>query len=1389
MTPSERIKDVRIAVPSGYPILHDVVSGYPGILDSSAPFFHELQREPRNWQCLLTELRGYALKNFSLHDHHPDGIRAMQAIIDIFLEAVAAAGPDEKMSAIDGLLFYFEKIVFDGHQKLEMYGPVLRRCCDVLFQLPSDMMFRVISNPHQLKKSASLILQRQSEGFDPAAFDVLYFRYLSETYSYWTREKGPGARIFGSGRQLVDEKLIGQFDDLLFPVSHENMKGLSDRLSRLEGRVKTGGYGILTELLELPSYAQIVAHYEDLAGRLPASGDMQKDFIVQTSFLIGILETAGLADIHEIAIRQLGRVQVSYARSGDSARLKEMFDPPLKALCAIFKKYPDTTLYTLEIIGNEIYNLDDSGLVDWFGKEIILFGFQYPMVQGMTGEWQMVSNKAHLKNIRTWLELIGRNPKWSKSLISALLINLTLAGVHINDTDLFQKDITKLLNSDIRPVYHFIKQLAKVFPAYFNVINAEGELRDVSTRLDDATHTADPLVHFLRKHSHVESSSVIVDFAEEVFRFWLSKDKRDLRCFLPEDVFEQISGNGIFVDDMHSIFAGLFSEKVKGPEDLLGLDEAGFREAITDTSADENEKSRAWLAIRFYQIIYEKYRLSFRDIKEQLKAASGRGIPSAAQLSSSLDHGTPQQKLEAVLEYLEALKEIILSSEKFEAIEDIAHKRHIAAGIPSMYGRYAERKFNALSLTYRLENLANILFGELMNSINLTYVTRASLVEIEKFTHLFYRALKLDGISSNRFETALELLSGSLDVRRFSFSQYIDIFRGFAEAVQDIVNTYCSGIHKGNMKVVIPQIGVENMLLKYREAAKGQNEFEFINKVAEQFLRETVASSFCIQPLDVFVTRILKTLIEQAGGLDVRNLDLLMSYDQKKALANIHIQDRALSDRIHLGNKGYNLVRLAELGVNVPPGFIVTTEVFRCREAIDRFKYAREHLNERIEEELGRLQARTGKIFGDPSSPLLVSARSGAAISMPGMMDSLLNVGINEEIVGGLIKQKRKGWFAWDCYRRFLQGWGMSFGMQRDEFDAIMDSYKKRYRVGLKIEFSPEQMGEVARAYRDAVANGGVDIPEDPKAQLQVAIDQVFNSWMSGKARNYRELLSLSENWGTAVIVQEMIFGNLDVGAGTGVLFTRNPREASDRVMLWGDFTMGAQGEDIVSGLVKTLPVSNEQKIIEERRSDPSLEDMFPLIYQHLMKIMKSLIYERGWSAQEIEFTFEGPDPAKLYILQARDMSVTRREVFMAFVPSPELNSGYLSSGIGVGGGAMSGRAAFDLDDIQQLREQEPCMPVILLRADTVPDDIRHIAAADGLLTARGGSTSHAAIIAGRLGKTCVVGCGELVVFEQEKRCRLKGRIINTGELISIDGRRGAVYLGAHKVREVMPLA
>ncbi len=479
------------------------------------------------------------------------------------------------------------------------------------------------------------------------------------------------------------------------------------------------------------------------------------------------------------------------------------------------------------------------------------------------------------------------------------------------------------------------------------------------------------------------------------------------------------------------------------------------------------------------------------------------------------------------------------------------------------------------------------------------------------------------------------------------------------------------------------------------------------------------------------------------------------------------------------------MANLHSLGIKIPPGFVITTEYFRCRTAIENFWQSGEDFEKRVMELVARMEVETGRKFGHPGNALLFSVRSGSAVSMPGMMNTFLNVGVNEQIVEGLIAQTGQAWFAWDNYRRFIQSWGMSFGIARDEFSSAMNSYKKKYGRSVKREFSPAEMREVALAYREVLKARNIEFADSPKEQLFTAIRQVVESWESHKARTYREIMMLSDNWGTAVTIQAMVFGNLDTHSGAGVMFSHDPWTSEHQVEPVGDFTWGNQGEDVVGGLVKTLPLSEKQRLREAEPKDTSLEALFPRVYKKLSDIAKKLVYENHWAPQEVEFTFQGEGEEGVFVLQCRNMAPRLKRSYPVFKKTEDLHSRYLGSGIGVSGGAISGIAAFDLESIRRIKKEYPGKPVILIRSDTVPDDIHEISVADGILTAKGGATSHAAIVAHRLEKTCVVGVSRMSVRDSEKTCVIDGHLIKTGHSISIDGRSGAIYSGMLEVEQV----
>ena len=314
----------------------------------------------------------------------------------------------------------------------------------------------------------------------------------------------------------------------------------------------------------------------------------------------------------------------------------------------------------------------------------------------------------------------------------------------------------------------------------------------------------------------------------------------------------------------------------------------------------------------------------------------------------------------------------------------------------------------------------------------------------------------------------------------------MDIFRGFSEAIKQIIQTNYHTLHQDNLEVIIRNLGQEKLLPRYRRESDRESVSQWNHRVSESFLRELIATDFWPTVFRPLHWQHPDNACHAKGKTQLsKNLDLLLSYDPEKTISLIHDPNPMTYDLIHLGNKAYTLTKLHSIGIKVPPAFVITTEYFRCQNVIGSagFSYFRADFEERVMVHIQKLEEATGRRLGCPETPLLLSVRSGSAVSMPGMMNTFLNVGINEAIVEGLIKETGEAWFAWDNYRRFIQSWAMSFGMQRDEFDALMIVYKKKYGRKVKRQFLPEEIRELALAYKEAARRDhGIELADDPQA-------------------------------------------------------------------------------------------------------------------------------------------------------------------------------------------------------------------------------------------------------------------------------------------------------------------
>ncbi len=495
-----------------------------------------------------------------------------------------------------------------------------------------------------------------------------------------------------------------------------------------------------------------------------------------------------------------------------------------------------------------------------------------------------------------------------------------------------------------------------------------------------------------------------------------------------------------------------------------------------------------------------------------------------------------------------------------------------------------------------------------------------------------------------------------------------------------------------------------------------------------------------------------------------------------------------------LGGKGANLAEMTRIGLPVPPGFTVTTEA--CNEYYQHDSQLWQNVKDEIFQHLVKLEEATGKQFGNASNPLLVSVRSGAVFSMPGMMDTILNLGLNDESVIGLAKATNNERFAYDSYRRFIQMFGdVVLDVKKYKFDTILEKRKIEKNLELDVDLTPEDLKYLVEEFKKIIAReAGIQFPQDVKKQLLMAVEAVFKSWNNPRAKVYRKIHDIPEHLGTAVNVQSMVFGNMGETSGTGVAFTRNPSNGEKK--LFGEFLLNAQGEDVVAGIRTPQPIE-------------ALRERMPEAYQRFINVTH-LLENHYKDMQDIEFTIER---GELYILQTRNGKrttlaainiavemvseglISQKEAIMRVEPQQldqllhptfdkeELQRAeVITTGLPASSGAASGKIYFTPEDAVKASNSRE--RVILVRHETSPEDIEGMVASVGILTARGGMTSHAAVVARGMGKCCVAGAGELKIDEAAKTVRVREMLLKEGDYISLNGNTGEVYAGEIKTQD-----
>ena len=1342
----------KVVVPGRYDPLVAAVDGLYGVrvrlLETLEEYFHDF----RNIDAILEGLQTVLLRNWPYFERSGNREELFSLLAELLEGLLRQPLTREQTSSLLRQVFMWVSGGLSGRFSGLYLGPVLRlldALGDTIEREPVAFLERDTLLRDMVMKASAL------DGAEQSALE-LYRKVLVTGYS-----------LLGERLNIVE--WCGQPDtELNHPGEVE--EGFSFLgaavMQRLQTLAENAGPGQLVSP-ELPTFSEIIDRSIDRVFRV---GNLEDRFLVCLYFLkddtLGNRQNEVMSDLLGVV-----RIMMQPQLNHDTERI-------LSRLTRFFRGRAETFLLTrlqcYEAIGVAIGAAGNTRAADHLMEDILYWHFQYPDIKGATDDWETVVNPYHLPKIRCWMRIIESNPAVYERLAAALNVQLRLGGVYIADTDLFQRDITRFLNADISPIYFVAKQLLRTFPVYFNEVGAEGELRSVSTRIDEACSRRDSLMHFLRKQIHAEASNRIVKFSRAVMMYWATLDSSFLEPFLSPNVLAAVQLEQNWAQGPHRYMVSLAQEGQQPGELVTGILAVNPGDFPPDGSNDQFNRDRVALMVRLHQLLLQKYHPSAEELDSvvagyhSIDAALRRAFVES--LRSFRENPGPISRdrlIDACLDVLERLKAIILDPAPSEGVENIYHKRHIAAGIPSMYGDYSEPKFDALGLSFRVEQLLSTLFEDVVTGPDVPYMNRSSLKRVARELRRFERALSLDGINPRSLSSNIGMLEASFAWHSVTFNQYRNIFLFLSQSVTEL-SRLSTLSHERILRIVLEHDPRQCRL-------RGM----CTDAVSEMVLREVLVSALGLQTLDRYVGGKYRLISELTGQLSPEALTRMMNYDSDGLISHLRETHPDTDDQMTLGYKGLGLKQLAQYGHNVPDCFIITTELFAAMPAMSYRPLYEDTLN-RIRHAVEKLEERTGLELGNPERPLMLAIRSGAAFSMPGLMTTFVNVGLNDELANEISRIEGYQWTVWDSYRRFIQSWAMSSGIERGVFDGIMNRFKSRFGVKLKLDFSPEQMKEMALAYRRKAEDMGVAFIQDPFGQVIGCVHRVLDSWNSNHAGFFRRYVGIAEEWGTACVVQKMVFGNRSRHSGSGVTFTRNPNEPYSRqVRLFGDFTVCSQGEDLVGGLVFPLPVSEAQRKGNPTYAgvDSSLESDYPQVYHALLGVAEELA-SRDYDPQEIEFTFESPSGEDLYILQKRVMvsgGTSDAPYFADLVQGPVEP---VAVGIGVSGGAYSGRTAVNPEQIEALIAQDPDENVILLRPDTVPEDIAMIIRVQGILTARGGSTSHAAVTAKRLGKTAVVDCNRLEVDEIAGTATLAGNTIRAGDWISIDGRTGNIFMG-----------
>ncbi|MGE5677404.1 MAG: hypothetical protein ACM3ZR_05030, partial [Pseudomonadota bacterium] len=709
-------RDAEIEIPEDQQWFTELSKSYWGIYKRTQEFIRELNHQYINYQYVIENLHNISLTDLWFYNSIEESEKALNVLVDIFRKLFSANLKENyRELLITTLIKFIDRLAKEG----DFPKTIIHQCLDIikcdmekheLLYIRSSSYFKTYLNKIAELPEYSGTVMEITTGL------------LDKCYYYWEETS-------------MVEKWFMEKSALFHPDCDEKIKEIGKPFFA-ELRSQLAEAKDWRQLCELPFFNDISNYFRRFSEQFETS-------LERIYYLFYLLHLPGMALLNNHLLYDMNRLLRNVLKELDEEAIISFLENIIALFEELKGQHGGTVLDCIQTLGKEVIDTKDSRVISFFINGLIRFGFIYPGELSVNTDWQIQVDTNHVKNIRVWLELVEYSPEAMRELLSALIVNLRIGGIFISDTDLFQRDVTKLLNSDISPVFKQMKQLARIFPVYFREIGAEGKLREVTTAVDELSRRKDRLIHFLRKQVHTESNNTHIELTSKILQYWYDGNIQPLSRVIPEDVMSELDTESEWYVDVHNLLVELCIKKDAVPAQLLGMDVAELEQTILSLpSGNSRDKKRLSYIFQLYSLLLEKYSLESENIVTMLKSYRFFSNKDIEALQESLGKEDIMESLRQVYKLMGHLKRIITDPNTSEALENIYYKRHIAIGIPSMYGQYIEPKFEALGLMFRLERAASKLMAELLQSVNLEYVSAKTFRHVYDILELFKEGLE-----------------------------------------------------------------------------------------------------------------------------------------------------------------------------------------------------------------------------------------------------------------------------------------------------------------------------------------------------------------------------------------------------------------------------------------------------------------------------------------------------------------------------------------------------------------------------------------------------------------------------------------------------------------------